>query len=109
VTTRGGARIYRGAPRPRDEGACPGCGRTGISLTPTGRRRMHRDTDGSDCTSSGVLVTDRLPLVDVDPDAAAEAMAGRQSSGWGSLPDRDVAATGKTRMWSTPRRWSGKA
>lgn len=108
MTTRTGARIYRGAPRRRDEGACPGCGRTGISLTPTGRRRMHRDTDGVDCTSSGVMVTDQMPAVDVDQDAVADAVAGRQSAGWGSLPERDVTDS-RTRQWSTPRRWSGKA
>ena len=75
MTTRSGSRIYRRAPKPTEDGACPACHRV-ISITPTGRRRMHRDTDGRDCTGSGTRVDDGggLPS-EIDPEAVAEAYA----------------------------------
>ena len=73
MTTRTGARVYRGAPRDRlAAGACPGCNRS-IGTTPSGRRRLHRDLDDVDCTGSGALIAAEVP--DVDPDAVMEAWA----------------------------------
>lgn len=55
MTTRSGSRVYRRAPKPLEPGACPQCSRV-IGITPSGRRRMHRDLEGRDCTGSGVRV-----------------------------------------------------
>lgn len=105
MTTRSGARVYRGrGPQRAAPDACPTCHKP-ARITPTGRRWRHLDGDGVDCTGGGVMV-DGGRAVEVDPDAVCDALA--HSSAWGSLPDRDVTATGRTRQWSTPRRWSGK-
>jgi hypothetical protein len=74
MTTRSGSRVYRRQPRPLAPGACPHCGRTDVRLTPTGRRGIHRDRDGVDCTGSGVMVGDGQPA-GVDPEVIAEVLA----------------------------------
>lgn len=99
MTTKSGARVYRGAPKDRlDPGACPQCTRV-IGVSPSGRRKFHRDLDGLDCTGSGVMVGDPA-APDVDPDAVAEAWraAGSASSRWAG---RDRAKPANP--------WSGKA
>lgn len=106
MMTRSGARVYRGqGPQRAASDACPTCHKP-VKLTSTGRRGTHKDPDGGDCAGSGVMVGDGRPA-EVDPDAACDAWA-KGNAEWGSLPDRDVTATGRTRQWSTPRRWSGK-
>lgn len=97
MTTKSGARIYHGAPRNRLEpGACPQCGRV-VRVNPSGRRKLHRDFDGVDCTGSGVTVGD-APMPEVDPDAVAEAWrAAETHSRWAG---RDRARPANP--------WSGK-
>lgn len=96
MTTTSGARVYRGAPPPRDRAeACPACHRI-IGATPSGRWKLHRDLDGVDCTGSGVLIT--AAPVEVQPEAVYEA--------W-----RDAAeeTRWKARDRSKPANpWSGK-
>ncbi len=48
-------RIYRRAPRPMARDACPACFRP-VAITPTGRRRKHQDSEGRECTGSGITV-----------------------------------------------------
>ena len=98
MTTRSGSRIYRRAPRPTEDGACPACHRV-VSITPTGRRRLHRDQDGTDCTGSGTLVDNGQAPPEVDPDAVAEAFA---------LPPLDSRWVNRDRSRPASR-WSGKA
>lgn len=75
MTTRSGARVYRGqGPQRAAADACPTCHKP-VKLTPTGRRGRHKDPDGGDCTGGGVMVGGGR-VVEVDPDVAAEVMAG---------------------------------
>lgn len=55
MTTRSGARVYRGVARRRPADACPHCGKT-VGVRADGRRRSHTDLDGVECTGSGVAV-----------------------------------------------------
>ncbi len=106
MTTRTGARIYRAAPRPTQPGACPTC-HLPARTTTTGRRRRHTNPDGDDCTGGGVPIHGHTGRPELDPDALAEALAAEPVT-WGSLPERDTDHPSTTRMWTTPRRWSGK-
>ena len=69
MTTRNGSRVYRRAPKPLGEGACPHCSKV-IVVTASGRRRAHT-ADGVMCTGSGVMVGQAD--VCLDPDAVIAA------------------------------------
>lgn len=97
MTTRSGARIYRRQPRPLAPGACPHCVRDDVRLTPSGRRGLHKDRQGVDCTGSGVQVGDGGP-VEVDPDLLAAALAAEPQHARWQHRDRSRPAG----------RWSGK-
>jgi hypothetical protein len=81
MTTRTGARIYRGpASAPLADGACPHCGRV-VAINPNGQRRHHQTAEGIDCTGSGVHINDEhgvnvlteLPAVEMPPERRRRA------------------------------------
>lgn len=110
MTTKSGARIYRGPSiDPLADGACPHCHRV-ISITRHGRRRHHQDSDGLPCTGGGVTVgaadeyaLDDLPDVNIPaksylPQASRSeqppTLAGRAGVLYEGRSDR-IAANGR--------------
>jgi len=92
-------RIYRGAVRPIEAGSCPSCTRI-VGMTSSGRRRMHRDLDGQDCTGSGVKVGEESTVDRLDPHQLADAIASALTT-VDSWADRDRTKPANP--------WSGKA
>lgn len=79
MTTKSGARVYRGGPRdviPR--GACAQCGRV-VAITVTGKRRSHLGKDRRPCPGGRVFVEGYMPTVHLDelPDVDLDYVAPR--------------------------------
>ncbi len=96
MTTRTGARVYRRAPRPITDGACPHCQKV-VQIAPSGRRYAH-NADGALCTGSGVMVQHREYTVDLDEAEALRQESIAKGDRWGQR-DRSKPANP----------WSGKA
>jgi hypothetical protein len=103
VTTRSGARIYRGQSHPLEPGACPQCGRV-ISINASGKRRTHCDRDGQPCGGSRVFVGNATPVVlDELPDIVMPGPANPWSGRRDPRPDERLCVCG----WRPRRKGDG--
>ena len=69
MSTRSGARVYRRAPKPVADGACPHCQKI-VRIAESGRRWAH-DMEGALCTGSGIMVQAVEYAIDLDEADAA--------------------------------------
>lgn len=101
MSTRTGARIWRGPIRLLAPGACPHCG-VKVTVTSTGRRRDHNDpSTGVRCTGAGItvgeLTVDLTDLPDIQFDRRPEVAAPPSCPECGVSPPGRLRADGRLR------------